>query len=227
MKSTDSALSRWETETKNYSRPHLRLRQVASLVKSHRPERMLDIGCSEGYLRNLCLPVEYYGCDFVRPATEPNFKFAVCDLSNDSVPFAGEHFDVVTCSGVLEYVANVDRLFREVRQRLRPGGRLILTYFNMHHLSRRIQGRRSYVREDWKNNFPLSSLLSILSRNEYQITAGYAMKHSLQGSSSIELTVDWPFELPRLRWFSSLLAQQFILDCSPKDSKQPGEFNVR
>jgi hypothetical protein len=69
--------SRWKTEGTEYAAPYLRLRQVAALVNELHPESLLDLGCAEGYLRELCPGISYAGVDFVPLAHPGAFRSGI------------------------------------------------------------------------------------------------------------------------------------------------------
>lgn len=101
-------------------------------------ERVLDVGCGPGLLAESAAAAvgtagEVCGIDLSEPmvalarrrcAHLPWVAFEVADAV--ALPGAAERFDAVTCTQVLEYVADVDRALEELRRVLRPGGRLAL-----------------------------------------------------------------------------------------------------
>ena len=130
------ARARWSGEHLRYDIPHVRLRQVAELVRARSPKRVLDVGCATGHLRHLLPEVEYVGCDFAAPAQPPDFEFHLCDLNLDDLPGSLTDFDVVVCSGILEYLNALAATFRDIRRRLGPSGSFVCTYFNDQHVLR-------------------------------------------------------------------------------------------
>jgi len=96
-------------------------------------ERVLDGGCAFGYgtaplaakAKTVC------GCD---PSPElierarkncPGIQFEICPL--EKMPYAGESFDAITLTDVLEHVADEKAALNEMFRVLKPGGRLIIT----------------------------------------------------------------------------------------------------
>jgi ubiquinone/menaquinone biosynthesis C-methylase UbiE len=79
-------------------------------------ERILDIGCGDGYflLRSKC--IERYGLD----------KRTGDDVT-DSLDFPDSYFDYVTMLAVIEHIADPAALIKDIHRVLKPKGRLIFT----------------------------------------------------------------------------------------------------
>jgi ubiquinone/menaquinone biosynthesis C-methylase UbiE len=126
-----------------YSAAELAARRRATLeaVAPQRGERALDIGPGPGFL--LCELAEVLGptgrVDAVdcnpamleqsrRRAERLGLIERVGFWGGDAtaLPLPDEAFDLVICSQVLEYVADVARAVREIRRVLRPGGRFAI-----------------------------------------------------------------------------------------------------
>jgi len=129
---------RWTGEHLRYDIPHLRLRQVAELVRTKSPRRILDIGCATGHLRRLLPEVEYVGCDFAAPVHPSDFEFHSCDLNQEGLPGHLSGFDVIVCSGILEYLNTLQSTLRDIGRRLQPSGSFVCTYFNDQHALRKM-----------------------------------------------------------------------------------------
>jgi SAM-dependent methyltransferase len=96
------------------------LRQCAPYVKG----RLLDVGCGRrpyehGFFAGAS---EYLGVDYLADRSQPD---VVC--SGLRLPFAGDVFDTVASTEVLEHVPDPLLALREMRRVLKPGGFLILT----------------------------------------------------------------------------------------------------
>ena len=80
-------------------------------------ERLLDIGCGDGY--------------FLRRQEEIGERIGLDKLLGDKVTdhlnFPDNHFDYVTMLAVIEHVSNPERIFKEIHRVLRPGGRFVFT----------------------------------------------------------------------------------------------------
>ena len=114
----------------------LRLRDRHKLAFDWLPagcERVLDGGCAFGYgTAPLAAKAKVVcGCDpspeLVARAREncPGIQFEICPL--EKTPYAGESFDAITLTDVLEHVADEKAALDELFRVLKPGGRLIIT----------------------------------------------------------------------------------------------------
>jgi len=101
------------------------------------PGRVLDWGCRQGVDSSLLREafgddIEIHGCDML---DEPYRVFAAhsglvfARLEHPSaLPYAGDSFDTVIGSGVLEHVDRPAESLLEVHRVLRPGGHLVITF---------------------------------------------------------------------------------------------------
>jgi polysaccharide pyruvyl transferase WcaK-like protein len=204
---------RWSQSVARYGRPHLRLRQVAALVNEIKPKRMLDVGCATGHLRLLCPGVEYTGCDFIAPAPPIDFSFHQCNFNREPLPVGLNDFDVVVCSGVLEYIENAPAFLASLGSTLTAKGHLIITYFNMNHISRiltLIAGRSFPVHPDWRGLYSPREVRKVIEKSGFKIVKSVATNHALRAAANVEETVSAPLTLSRTHWGSRLLAHQFL-----------------
>ncbi|MBE7488034.1 MAG: class I SAM-dependent methyltransferase [Candidatus Omnitrophica bacterium] len=170
--------SPWETETLRYDKLHLRLRKCLEQVVDCHPGRILELGCGIGILRNAirqALPdIDYFGCDISQTAVSAlqDPQVVRADLRSEPLPFGEILFDCVAGSGILEYVEDLPGLFASIHSRLTPNGFLVASYFNMHHLYRRVLatlGGSPHRHGEWRNNLSLAELGRILSDNGFQV----------------------------------------------------------
>jgi SAM-dependent methyltransferase len=193
--------------------PHLRLRQVAELVRRLKPTSVLDLGCATGHLRNLCPGIEYVGCDFVAPPVPPPFPFYQCDFNREALPADLQELELIVCSGLLEYIEDLPKFVGQLRSRLDVGGYLIATYFNMNHISRvwaMIRGKTFPVRPDWHGFYSPSDLAHTFSDAGFELTDRFAMQHAIGPSPAVCETVDTQLSFHPARAWSTLFAHQFI-----------------
>jgi SAM-dependent methyltransferase len=172
-------MSRWETETFHYDKMHVRLQKCLDEVIAAAPSRVLELGCGVGLLRGELkrrLPgVQYFGCDIssaaVAQINDPQVVQA--DLENGPLPFPGEKFDCVVGSGVFEYVTDLPQLFTALHDRLEPGGLLVVSYYNMHHIYRRLLkglGLKPHHHPDWKSDLRPEEFAGMLEEKGFQVT---------------------------------------------------------
>jgi SAM-dependent methyltransferase len=208
---------RWTTEHRRYDLAHVRLRQVARLVKMRNARRVLDVGCATGYLRQL-LPahVEYVGCDFALPNTAVGFEFHAVDLNQDALPDGIGTFETIVCSGILEYLASRPRIFRDAARHLRRGGGFVCSYVNDAHVLRtvlRTVGLRPYVHPDWQTLVDLPTLRAELTEAGLEPRGMYASTVGVGNAPAVQATVHWPDGLRQLTAFNRSFAHQLLLDC--------------
>jgi SAM-dependent methyltransferase len=96
--------------------------------------RVLDIGCAGGYLaemlgqRGFCVT----GIDLPGTPHPSGMHFVAADLER-GLPALEGSFDYIICADVLEHLREPERLLRECRERLAPGGALIASLPNSGH----------------------------------------------------------------------------------------------
>lgn len=197
----------------DYDVSHLRLRQVAELVRRLPHRNLLDVGCANGHLRLLCPDSRYTGCDTEAPGSPGSFPLIRCDLNGGRMPPDATGFDVIVCSGLLEYVEDIRALLLDLRSRLFPGGHLVATYFNMRHISRRwllLRGGNPPVHPSWRSSLTPGEMVSCLKESSFLLLESFVTAHAFRPSPSALDTLDTPLKLPRARAWSPLFGHQFL-----------------
>lgn len=108
------------------------------IPKAYRNGRILDIGCGNyPYFLDNTIFAEKFGVDQIlhdKTAVDwlaaKKINFQKFDIESDNlIPFANEHFDVVTMLAVIEHIRpqTLPRLIGEIRRVLKPGGFFIMT----------------------------------------------------------------------------------------------------
>jgi SAM-dependent methyltransferase len=133
-------------------RPHGGHRKLLDLVPSG--SRVLDVGCSAGYLaeRLVARGCDVTGIDLDPTAADEARRFCdevfVGDVERMALPFDRASFDVVLCGDLVEHLRDPGAFMTRVRPLVRPGGRLALTTPNVANWSIRLQllfGRFDYT----------------------------------------------------------------------------------
>jgi 2-polyprenyl-3-methyl-5-hydroxy-6-metoxy-1,4-benzoquinol methylase len=135
-------------------RPYGGHSRLLALALADRPERVLDVGCSSGYLAR---PVAASGARVTGielDATAAEEARRVCDevlvgdVESMELPFDPGSFDVVLCGDVVEHLRDPGAALGRLRPLLRPGGRLVLTTPNVANWAMRLSllaGRWRYT----------------------------------------------------------------------------------
>jgi 2-polyprenyl-3-methyl-5-hydroxy-6-metoxy-1,4-benzoquinol methylase len=206
------------------TRPYGGHGRLLALVGS--PQRVLDIGCSSGYLAG---PLAERGAhvigieldeDAAAEARGVCEEVLVGDVESMELPFPEHSFDVVLCGDVIEHLRDAERFLDRVRPLLRPGGRLVLTTPNVANWAMRLgllAGRWRY------------SERGILDRTHTHLFTKKTLEEMLEraGYCIVEFDVTAPVPgvgtpaveraaraIARLR--PSLLAYQFVVAATPR-----------
>jgi 2-polyprenyl-3-methyl-5-hydroxy-6-metoxy-1,4-benzoquinol methylase len=141
-----------EAEARRVVAPSARLRRWLAGTDNQghyraRPgQKVLDIG--SGSCLSL-LELRHMGLEAWGVEADPNvrevarrFGFNVHVGSIHDEPFPGQSFDLIVLNQVIEHVPDPEALLRKVKQRLNPGGRVVLSFPNAASWQRRLTGRR-------------------------------------------------------------------------------------
>ncbi|MEE8359830.1 MAG: methyltransferase domain-containing protein, partial [Candidatus Omnitrophota bacterium] len=116
-----------------------RREKVGQHLKGIRGERALDIGCGPGVMVDQLTEkgFQFYGVDISGNMIEECKKrFGHMEAAHFSVgraealEFPNSFFDVVTCMGVVEYLADDAAAVKEISRVLKPGGHAVITLPN-------------------------------------------------------------------------------------------------
>ena len=120
------------------------LRDLTSVLTTlngrlQRGKRLLDIGCGFGGLGMVMgqhLDIEeVHGIDHdgqvLSEASAKGMQVCQWDIRQMPLPYPDQHFDVVTCFGVLDALPWFDDILREVFRVVRPGGYTIISLPNL------------------------------------------------------------------------------------------------
>jgi 2-polyprenyl-3-methyl-5-hydroxy-6-metoxy-1,4-benzoquinol methylase len=135
-------------------RPYGGHARLLELALAEHPERVLDVGCSSGYLAG---PIAASGAEVVGIELDPaaaEEARSICtdvlvgDVESMELPFAPQSFDVVLCGDVVEHLRDPSATLARLRPFLRTGGRLVLTTPNVANWAMRVSllfGRWRYT----------------------------------------------------------------------------------
>jgi SAM-dependent methyltransferase len=112
--------------------------QLLEMVGSA-PRTILDVGCGQGELGHTLRERGHsvVGIDYNQPKFELD-EFVKADLGQ-GLPLDNRRFDVVLLADVLEHMLDPHRLLLQAKERLAPGGRVLVSLPNVTHWSVRAQ----------------------------------------------------------------------------------------
>jgi 2-polyprenyl-3-methyl-5-hydroxy-6-metoxy-1,4-benzoquinol methylase len=126
---------------------------ILEMLRPLPPCRVLDLGCSGGLLAERVRELGHHvtGVDYVEiPGVRDRTDgFFVANLEDGIPAEVGSGYDVVIAGDVIEHVSRPLDALRSIRERLRPGGQLLLSVPNFGHWYPRIRvatGRFGYDR---------------------------------------------------------------------------------
>lgn len=128
-----------EATTKRYTKPPTLpdYGSLSTIVKEIKPgEKILDVGCSEGYLATYLPENKVWGIDgnveALKIAKEHCVDAKEMDLNNvPTSPVFHEQFDVIVYADVLEHLLYPEDILKHFKQYLRPGGKVIISLPNI------------------------------------------------------------------------------------------------
>jgi len=188
-------------------------------------KRVLDVGCSSGYLAR---PLVERGCTVVgieldekaaEAAREVCSEVLVGDAETMELPFPEGSFDVVLCGDVIEHLRDPERFLARLRPLLREGGRLVLTTPNVANWTMRLGlllGRWQYTERGILDRthlhlFTRNTLVETLERAGYRVLElDYTVPVPAIGAPAVERAAH---AIGRLR--PSLFAYQFVVAAAP------------
>lgn len=143
-----SDTARWQQNVHEVPVWDERNRILAGLIP--RGSSVLDLGAGAQTLRTHLIDCEYQPCDFV-----PNEGVLRCDFNRGIYPATTKVYDYFVCSGVLEYIRDLNTFLQKVSALGHQG---LVTYADLrpHH------SRLSRLRHGWVNHLSRTELESLL-----------------------------------------------------------------
>lgn len=205
------------------TRPHGSQMRLLALLD--RPQRVLDVGCSTGYLAERLQQsgADVVGLDMDERAVELAGRFCsevhVGDVETMELPFEPASFDAIVCGDLIEHVRDPQALLARLRQFLSPGGRLVLSTPNIANWAIRLSllfGRFRYT--EWgildkthTHFFTRKTLRECLEAAGYRVVVfDYTVPVPVLSTPRVEAMAH---RIGRLR--PSLLAYQFVVAAVP------------
>ena len=213
------------------TRPHGSQMKVLDLVGD--AKRVLDVGCSTGYLAERLQQrgATVVGLDLDEQSAERARRFCeavhVGDVETMELPFEPQSFDAILCGDLVEHLRDPVAFLERVRPLLRPGGRLVLSTPNIANWSVRLSllfGRFRYT--EWgildrthTHFFTRKTLREALEAAGYRITVfDHTAPVPVLSTPRVEGIAH---RIARLR--PSLLAYQFVVAAVPADEHVAGD----
>lgn len=203
--------------------PHSGHAKLLALVGSD--QRVLDVGCSSGYLAR---PLVERGCTVIGLERDPaaaEEARGVCedvlvgDVETMELPFEPGSFDVVLCGDLVEHLRDPEAFLVRVRPLLRAGGQLVLTTPNVANWAMRLGllvGRWRYTER------------GILDRTHTRLFTRATLVETLERAGYRVVQLDFTVPLPVLRTAATeriahaigrlrppLFAYQFVVAAEP------------
>jgi 2-polyprenyl-3-methyl-5-hydroxy-6-metoxy-1,4-benzoquinol methylase len=213
------------------TRPHGSQMKILDLVGP--ASRVLDVGCSTGYLSERLQQrgATVVGIDLDERAAERARRFCeavyVGDIETMELPFEPESFDAIVCGDLIEHLRDPESTLQRLRPLLRPGGRLALSTPNIANWAMRLSllfGRFRYT--EW----------GLLDRTHTHLFTRKTLRECLEAAgyriTDFDFTVPVPIlSTPRVeavahgfgRLRPSLLAYQFVVAAVPALPHRPDE----
>jgi SAM-dependent methyltransferase len=143
-----------------------------------RTGRVLEIGCSSGnFLRVLSdHGLETVGIDpsrgYAEFARQRGLSVRAGQFPTD-LPVTSGPFDVIATFHVIEHVHDPAAMLSAIRQRLKPGGILVLEYPDVERAAARPQLSPSYFQKSHLHDFSLHTMTALLRRTGFRIEAKF------------------------------------------------------
>ena len=216
-----SAADRAEDHYYLYSRP-----EVRALVPK-RARRVLDIGCGAGALGaelKKDLGCEVWGVEFQADVADQARTRLDHVLSGDVFQLADQlpphKFDTVILADVLEHVIDGDGLLGIVKNKLAPGGRLVMSLPNIAHWSIVVglmQGQWEYAEEGLLDRthlrfFTPASARAMLARNGFtpEVASGKTIPDIAPPDGLVEALKAFDLDVPGLPASASVYQMLFV-----------------
>ena len=205
-------------------RPHGSHEKLLALLG--RPKRVLDVGCSTGYLASRLQErgATVVGLDLDERAAEQARRFCeavhVGDVETMELPFEPGSFDAIVAGDFIEHLRDPGAFLARIRPLLRPGGLLVLSTPNIANWAMRLSllfGRFRYT--EWglldrthTHLFTRKTLRECLETAGYRIAVfDFTVPVPVLSTPRVEALAHW---IGRIR--PSFFAYQFVVAAVPE-----------
>ncbi len=191
---------------------------IDNISKSSTINRILDIGCGEGYITSEVAKsfsnAKVYGVDYSLSAIEKaslrfeNINFAVANAYN--LPFQESYFDVVVCNNLWEHVPDPINLAKNISKILRPGGALIISTpsrYRIENMVRIILGKQvMFMSNQHVTEYSIGQVKEQLCYAGYLVIQTYSEVIS-QPTKGIKSFILYKLATPFMRTFLKLIGR--------------------
>ena len=173
--------------------------------------KVLEIGCGKGNFKtHFPDSIEYWGVEpnaEARAEAEQRFHKVLAGLYDDvEAELPEQYFDLIVCNDVIEHMPDHDAFLEQIKRKLAPGGRLLISIPNVRYFSNLYN---LLVRKDWEYKdagvldrthlrfFTEKSLLRTLEEHRFEILN--FQRINLQSFKRIKMVEKFPFLRPCLQ----------------------------
>jgi SAM-dependent methyltransferase len=104
-----------------------RYRIAKEMLNAGSKDRVLDIGCYDGYFLSILGSSDNYGVDTDAEALELAKAKGIKILDSVNYP---EYFDIVICMEVLEHIQDPEEMVKSIRYLIKPEGKVLISLPN-------------------------------------------------------------------------------------------------
>jgi len=151
-------IERWKNDFKIKKSYTERIKLIAKYIKEN--TTVLDVGCGQKELKDF-LPAKckYTGIDIIKTFNADR-EVIKCDL-NEKQPKFNNVFDYITCSGIVEYIEDVEKFIKYLST---IGKNVIISYACKENYNINLQEK--YL---WKNRFTRSEFIKLLEKYGFKV----------------------------------------------------------
>jgi SAM-dependent methyltransferase len=149
---------------------------IKKMKKYKKNGKILDIGCSSGYLLKLAKDSQFetFGVELNPNAVKygnENYGLNILNKDLESANFDSSSFDIIVCSQLMEHIVNPENLLNEINRVLKKDGILIIDSPNYAGLMVKFFGKKwgGYQPQWHVWQFTPKSISELLSINNFKV----------------------------------------------------------